>query len=245
MAGAIIGAAMTAASAIAGGISNSARRRAVKRLRGQQLRDNQTWYNQEYNADPTQRADAARLLTQMKEQLQERTKAARGRQNVIGSTEDSTTAAKEANNSVIADTISKIYASNQARKDSIGEEYRKTKDEIQGQQMTDEANAADNTAETVKTVAAVGAQIADAVDSTEGKSGKSNSKTDTNVDANKVTADAATTNAAVQSTAAEEAGPEGYQEVAPKTRSITGTKKPTVSEYTSEAYYKEDGPEGY
>lgn len=238
MVGAIIGAALTAASAIAGGISNSARRRAVKRLRGQQLRDNQTWYNQEYNADPTQRADAARLLTQMKEQLQERTKAARGRQNVVGGTEDSTTATKEANNSTIADTTSKIYASNQARKDNISDEYRKTKAEIQGQQMADEANAEGNTAETAKTVAAVGAQIANAVDSSEDKS---NSKTD--ADANKGTADAATIKAAVQPTAAEEAGPEGYQEVTPKTRSITGSKKPTISEYASEDFYNE-GPEG-
>lgn len=233
---------MTAASAIAGGISNSARRRAVKRLRGQQLRDNQTWYNQEYNADPTQRADAARLLTQMKEQLQERTKAARGRQNVIGGTEDSTTATKEANNRTIADTTSKIYASNQARKDNISDEYRKTKAEIQGQQMEDEANAEANTAETVKTVAAVGAQIANTVDSGEGKTGKSNNKADT--DTSKVTADAATTNATAQPTVAEEAGPEGYQEVTPNTRSITGSKKPTLSEYASENFYKE-GPEGY
>lgn len=231
---------MTAASAIAGGISNSARRRAVKRLRGQQLRDNQTWYNQEYNADPTQRADAARLLTQMKEQLQERTKAARGRQNVIGGTEDSTTATKEANNSIIADATSKIYASNQARKDNISDEYRKTKAEIQGQQMADEANAEGNTAETVKTVAAVGAQIANAVDSGEGKSGKSASKTDAN--ASEVKADTNTTS--VQPTAIEEAGPEGYQEVAPKIRSITGSKKPTINEYVSEDYYN-DGPEGY
>lgn len=231
---------MTAASAIAGGISNSARRRAVKRLRGQQLRDNQTWYNQEYNADPTQRADAARLLTQMKEQLQERTKAARGRQNVIGGTEDSTTATKEANNSIIADATSKIYASNQARKDNISDEYRKTKAEIQGQQMADEANAEGNTAETVKTVAEVGAQIANAVDSGEGKSGKSASKTDAN--ASEVKADTNTTS--VQPTAIEEAGPEGYQEVAPKIRSITGSKKPTINEYVSEDYYN-DGPEGY
>lgn len=242
MAGAIIGAALTAASAIAGGISNSARRRAVKRLRGQQLRDNQTWYNQEYNADPTQRADAARLLTKMKEQLQERTKAARGRQNVIGGTEDSTTATKEANNSTIADTTSKMYASNQARKDNISDEYRKTKAEIQGQQMADEANAEANTAETVKTVAAVGAQIANAVDSGEGKSGKSASKTDANANSGEVKADTNTTS--VQPTAIEEGGPEGYQEVAPKTRSITGSKKPTISEYASEDFYK-DGPEGY
>lgn len=240
MAGAIIGAALTAASAIAGGISNSARRRAVKRLRGQQLRDDQTWYNQEYNADPTQRADAARLLTQMKEQLQERTKAARGRQNVIGGTEDSTTATKEANNSTIADTTSKMYASNQARKDNISDEYRKTKAEIQGQQMADEANAEENTAETVKTVAAVGAQIANAVDSGEGKSGKSASKTEAN--ASEVKAD--TNTISVQPTAIEEAGPEGYQEVAPKIRSITGSKKPTINEYVSEDYYN-DGPEGY
>lgn len=241
MVGAIIGAALTAASAIAGGISNSARRRAVKRLRGQQLRDNQTWYNQEYNADATQRADAARLLTQMKEQLQERTKAARGRQNVIGGTEDSTTATKEGNNSTIVDTTSKIYASNQARKDNISDEYRKTKAEIQGQQMADEANAEGNTAETAKTVAAVGAQIANAVDSGEGKSGKS-PKAGANANSGEVKADTNTTS--VQPTTIEEAGPEGYQEVAPKMRSITGSKKPTISEYASEDFYK-DGPEGY
>lgn len=97
----------------------------------QQEQENQAWYDRKYNEDPTKRADTVRLLTQMQEQIKNRNKAAKGRQAVIGGTEDSTTAVKEANNKTLADTTSQIVAANESRKDDIESQYQARKNAIQ------------------------------------------------------------------------------------------------------------------
>ena len=114
MLGALIGAGLGLASSIAGGVANRKARRKQEQMIAQQQRENQAWYDRTYNADPTKRADTVRLLTQMQEQIKNRNKAAKGRQSVMGGTEDSTTAVKEANNKTLADTTSQIVAANDA-----------------------------------------------------------------------------------------------------------------------------------
>ena len=123
MLGALIGAGLGLASSIAGGVANRKARRKQEQMIAQQQRENQAWYDRTYNADPTKRADTVRLLTQMQEQIKNRNKAAKGRQAVMGGTEDSTTAVKEANNKTLADTTSQIVAANESRKDNIEQQY--------------------------------------------------------------------------------------------------------------------------
>ena len=170
MIGALIGAGLGLASSIAGGIANRKARRKQEQMLAQQQRDNQAWYDRKYNEDPTKRADTVRLLTQMQEQIKNRNKAAKGRQAVMGGTEDSTTAVKEANNKTLADTTSQIVAANDARKDNIENQYRARKSQLQGQQMSLEAEKAADTANAVAGVADTAANIAAAVDSGGGKS---------------------------------------------------------------------------
>ena len=126
----INGASLGLASSIAGGIANRKARRKQEQMIAQQQRENQAWYDRTYNADPTKRADTVRLLTQMQEQIKNRNKAAKGRQAVMGGTEDSTTAVKEANNKTLADTTSQIVAANDARKDSIEQQYMNRKNQL-------------------------------------------------------------------------------------------------------------------
>lgn len=177
--GAIIGAALSIGSAVAGGISSSNKRKAQRRQLEQQKRENQAWYDRKYNEDPTQRADAQRLLTQMNETIKNRNQAARGRQAVMGGTEDSVTATKEANNKTIADTTSQIVAANDARKDKIEEQYQSNKRAIENQQAKEQAESAANTAATISSVAGTAANIADAVDSRSKSATKTNGSTGT------------------------------------------------------------------
>lgn len=170
MLGALIGAGLGLASSIAGGIANRKARRKQEQMIAQQQRENQAWYDRTYNADPTKRADTVRLLTQMQEQIKNRNKAAKGRQAVMGGTEDSTTAVKEANNKTLADTTSQIVAANDARKDNIEQQYRERNNQLNNQQMGIEAEKAADTANAVAGVAGTAANIAASLDSGAGKS---------------------------------------------------------------------------
>nr|WP_293486142.1 hypothetical protein [Prevotella sp.] len=164
MIGALIGAGLGLASSIAGGIANRKARRKQEQMLAQQQRENQAWYDRRYNEDPTKRADTVRLLTQMQEQIKSRNRAAKGRQAVMGGTEDSTTAVKEANNKTLADTTSQIVAANEARKDAIEQQYQQNKRSIQGQQMQMEAEKSADTANAVAGVAGTAANIAATLD---------------------------------------------------------------------------------
>ena len=164
MIGALISAGLGLASSIAGGIANRKSRRKQEQMLAQQQRENQAWYDRRYNEDPTLRADTVRLLTQMQEQIKNRNRAAKGRQAVMGGTEDSTTAVKEANNKTLADTTSQIVAANEARKDAIEQQYQRNKRSIQGQQMQMEAEKSADTANVVEGVAGTAANIAATLD---------------------------------------------------------------------------------
>ena len=170
MIGALIGAGLGLASSIAGGIANRKARKKQEQMLAQQQRDNQAWYDRKYNEDPTKRADTVRLLTQMQEQIKNRNRAAKGRQAVMGGTEDSTTAVKEANNKTLADTTSQIVAANESRKDAIEQQYQQNKRSIQGQQMQMEAEKSADTANVVSGVAGTAANIAATLDSGSGSS---------------------------------------------------------------------------
>ena len=170
MLGSLIGAGLGLASSIAGGIANRKARRKQEQMIAKQQRENQAWYDRTYNADPTKRADTVRLLTQMQEQIKNRNKAAKGRQAVMGGTEDSTTAVKEANNKTLADTTSQIVSANDARKDNIEQQYMNRKNQLQNQQMGMEAEKAADTANAVAGVAGTASNIAATIDSGAGKS---------------------------------------------------------------------------
>lgn len=163
--GAIASAAIQLGSSIYGGIKNAQARKKQERMLAQQLKDNQAWYDRKYNEDPTKRADTVRFLTQMQEQIKNRNQAAKGRQAVMGGTEDSTTAVKEANNKTLADSTSQIVAANESRKDTIEQQYLRNKQAIQNQQYQNEADNASNTASVVQGIAGTAANIAGALDS--------------------------------------------------------------------------------
>ena len=163
MIGALVGAGLSLASSIASGIANRKAQEKQEEMLAQQKKENQAWYDRKYNEDPTKRADTVRLLTQMQEQIKNRNQAAKGRQAVMGGTEDSTTATKEANNKTLADMTSQIVAANESRKDSIEQQYQQNKSSIENKQIQMEADKAGNSANTAAAVAGTAANIASAL----------------------------------------------------------------------------------
>lgn len=154
----------------------------------QQEKENQAWYDRKYNEDPTKRADTVRLLTQMQEQIKNRNNAAKGRQAVMGGTEDSTTAVKEANNKTLSDTTSQIVAANESRKDAIEEKYQERKDAIQKKRMGLEAEKAAGAASVAAGVAGTAANIASTLDSGLGKVARPSVLSPTQADMDKLDA---------------------------------------------------------
>lgn len=120
----LIGAGLGAVGSIFGGIAAS---KAMKRMQQnveQQRKANQDWYDRRYNEDATQRADAQRILSMTEESIKNRNKQAAGAQAVMGGTEESLAAAKEANNKALSDATAQIAATAGARKDQIEQQYQ-------------------------------------------------------------------------------------------------------------------------
>lgn len=119
----LIGSAIGAVGGIFGGIKASKAMKKAKRNVEAQRQKNQDWYDRRYNEDATQRVDAQRILTQTEESIKQRNKAAAGSAAVMGGTDESVAAAKEANNKALADATSQIAADAEARKDNIEATY--------------------------------------------------------------------------------------------------------------------------
>jgi len=120
----LIGAALGAAGSIFGGISASAAMNKVKKNLKAQQKTNRDWYDQRYNEDATQRADAMRILQQTEDSIRRRNRQAQGVQAVMGGTDESVAAAKAANNVALADATAQIAANAEQRKDRIEQTYQ-------------------------------------------------------------------------------------------------------------------------
>ena len=133
MIGIAVAAGMKATSSIFGGSKSARAIRQMRRNLEAQKQVNQDWYDRRYNEDATQRADAMRLLTMTEENIRKRNQQAAGTQAVMGGTEESTAAAKEANNEALANATSDIVAQAEERKDKIEQTYQQRNDQINQQ----------------------------------------------------------------------------------------------------------------
>lgn len=162
MLGSILGGAMKVGGAIFGGISASKAMKKVKKNIEEQRRKNQNWYDQRYNEDSTQRADAQRILTITQENIRKRNQQAAGAQAVMGGTEESVAATKAANNEALADATSQIAVNGERRKDAIEAQYQSTDAALQEKLNNLEINKANAISQAVQGVASAGAGIAEA-----------------------------------------------------------------------------------
>lgn len=160
MIGELIGGAVGIGSTIFGGLAAS---KAMKRVKGN-LEDeqakNEAWFNRRYNEDATQRADAQRVATMIRDDLMDRNRQIAGTQAVMGGTEESVAAAKAQGNEAYADAMAQIAASGASAKDRIDREYRQRDQSLVDALNNLEVNKANNIATAVKGAGAAGSNIA-------------------------------------------------------------------------------------
>lgn len=164
--GAVIGAAASIAGSLIGGNSAAKAERRRRRAIQKQMDENKAWYDKNYNEDFTQRADAQVILQRTEENIRERNKAARARQAVLGGTEESVAADKEANNKALADATQSIAVAAQQRKDQIEATYQQNKNNLQAQLNDAQAAQAQNTATATSGILSAAGSVANALDST-------------------------------------------------------------------------------
>lgn len=164
MVGALIGTGLKAAGSIAGGIMGVRSADKANEALEKQRQENRDWFNRRYNEDPTQRASAQRMITMVTDAVRNRNKAVAGTQAVMGGTDASVAAEKEANNRMLAETISGVAAAGDADKDAIEAAYRGRDAEITGQQIANEQAKTAEIAKAVTGVADAAAPVGVAVD---------------------------------------------------------------------------------
>lgn len=155
-----VGAAITAAGAIYGGLSASRTAKEVAADIETRREKSKEWYNRRYNEDATHRADAQRVLTMTEESIKKRNNAAAGTVAVMGGSTDAVEAAKAANNAAIADTASQIAAGAEARKDNIEATYLQNDNAYAEQLAQMEREKTKAIAGAVQGVATAGAKMA-------------------------------------------------------------------------------------
>ena len=126
----LIGAALGAAGSIAGGIASMRAANNARKMVEQEKNDNQNWYDRRFNEDATQKADAQRILSMTEESIKNRNKQAAGSQAVMGGTDESTAAAKAANNQALSDATGTINALAERQKNRVEDQYQQNKSVI-------------------------------------------------------------------------------------------------------------------
>ena len=143
MLGGIIGGAAGALGGIFGGISKNKMLKKQMAMIKKQKRENQDWYDRRYNEDATQRVDAQAILTQTADMIRRRNQQSAGTQAVMGGTEESAAAAKEANAKALSDATSQIAVAGAQRKDQIESQYREGQHQLDEQLRQLEADKVD------------------------------------------------------------------------------------------------------
>ncbi|MBQ7280598.1 MAG: hypothetical protein IJR13_07755 [Bacteroidales bacterium] len=149
----IIGSAIGAAGSVIGGaMAAKAQKENLETLSG--MRDavaarqqqNQDWFDKEYNADATQRADAQNMIRRTEEAIKTRAKQAAGTAAVMGGSEESMAADKAANAKALTETASNITAAADARKDKVQTQFMSRQDALDGtmRDLQDKEMAANN-----------------------------------------------------------------------------------------------------
>lgn len=121
--GAIISGAGQGASATMGGIFSTLQMRKAKRIIGAARKRSQDWYDKEYNADFTQRADAQSALAKARGILNEKYMQAEGASAVAGATDESVAHQKAAANNTLAAITSNIAERADAYKEGVRANY--------------------------------------------------------------------------------------------------------------------------
>lgn len=165
MIGAIIGAVASVGSAIAGGVNGARTKRKLKKAIKDEKAENTAWYNRRYNEDPLARSDTQRILNRTQEAIRRNNQTAQAQQAVVGGSEESVAATKQANAQALASAASSISANNDARKDEIEQSYLQRQANLNAQKRGLQAQQAQNVATQTSIAINSLAKVASSLDS--------------------------------------------------------------------------------
>lgn len=133
-----IGAAIAAATSIAGAIMNSRKAHDIEEKNqsdlNKQRAEANALYNRRYYEDGTQRADVSRALTEANNRLKRQNQSVAGANAVMGATNATSAAQKEANNEAYANMVSQAASAAESRKDAVEDRYVNSMNNIHQQQ---------------------------------------------------------------------------------------------------------------
>lgn len=171
MIGAIIGAVASVGSAIAGGINGARTNRKLKKAIEDEKAENTAWYNRRYNEDPLARSDTQRILNRTQDAIRRNNQTAQAQQAVVGGSEESVAATKQANAQALASAASSISANNDARKDEVESQYRSQQANLNAQKRGLQAQHAQNVATQTSNALNAVSKIASSLDSADADGG--------------------------------------------------------------------------
>lgn len=163
--GSAIGAVAGIGGAIAGGIASRKAAKKNRKILGQMRKDSQDWYDREYNADFTQRADAQAALNKAREILNQKYKQAQGAAAVSGATDESVALQKQAANDTLATITGNIAERADAYKEQIQNTYMNQQNAYNQAEMNINSGQAANIAQAAGGLATAGSLFAGVEDS--------------------------------------------------------------------------------
>lgn len=146
MIGTLIGAGLSAVGSIFGAAKAAKERKKVKANTQKQLAENQTWYDQHYNEDITQRADAVRALENARQTIRERDQTADATAAVVGGTDAHSSTIREQGTKALADATAAIANQGIAEKQNVEKIYRNNRANLLGQLSNYDGQTAGNIA---------------------------------------------------------------------------------------------------
>lgn len=160
MAGTAIVAGVTALGKVAGGIINRHANRKAEKMLQQQKQNNRSLFDRAYYEDALQRSENQHALSKTAELLRENYKNSKGRQAIMGGTNDSVTATRNANAQAIANVTGNMASAASARRDAAEQAYTANDNAYISQEMANQKQKAKNTAEAVEALAGTSKNIA-------------------------------------------------------------------------------------
>lgn len=202
----IIAAGISALSSLAGmGISSAQQKEAAnarEKYLARRRAEEQNWYDRNYYADPTQRADAQRAITMISEELKNRNRATAGRAAMGGATEEAVAQEKALGNQALADVVSSIAADNSKRKDAIDAQHHQNVNNIEDAEFNMEQQEAARKAQNLQTAVSAAGNVAAAIAGNSGDTtttgDAANNKVETPAIATPTTETGGSTNATTQ-----------------------------------------------
>lgn len=111
-------------------IAGSASAGKQKKMIEAEERKNNQWFDRRYNEDMTQRADAQRYLTQMRDAIREANAQNAAMAAVSGASEEAKANSKAAEMATLGNTMATLAVQGEARKDNIEQQYRERDQQI-------------------------------------------------------------------------------------------------------------------